>query len=357
MASEMPVLPLVGSRMVAPGFRDPSFSAASIILIAARSLIDPVGLWSSSLAHSRTSGVGDRFGSPTSGVPPSESIRDEKRAIRVLPGRDGVGRAERGAQQPPATAGRIVTESPSLTWVSRAPVKRTSSSLTSTFTNRCSLPSSVTRRFFRPGCLLSRSSTSAPSVAPLPSMVLLPPVWVRRMVGIRTSMAMACGSPRVFGSGAPRKGGSGASSGANARSPSAIPNSGRASCRGPPRACEHWGQEGPFSVVDDGRRRVAEEVGLDDLDLLLAHLAVHDPEAAELHLITGQAGLRTVVPGGHQHVVGVRLGGQADVGARGMGLGGGVRVVDDHRLLAAVVHLSVELQQVGRVELVEGRGP
>ena len=32
--------------------------------------------------------------------------------------------------QPPATAGRIVTESPSLTWVSRAPVKRTSSSLT-----------------------------------------------------------------------------------------------------------------------------------------------------------------------------------------------------------------------------------
>src|SRR3954471_11396779 len=97
MASEMPVLPLVGSRMVAPGFRDPSFSAASIILIAARSLIDPVGLWSSSLAHSRTSGVGDRFGSPTSGVPPSESIRDEKRAIRVLPGRDGVGRAERGS--------------------------------------------------------------------------------------------------------------------------------------------------------------------------------------------------------------------------------------------------------------------
>src|SRR5881398_3389765 len=92
----MPVLPLVGSRIVAPGRSVPSFSAASIILIAARSLIDPVGLWSSSLAHSRTSGVGDRFGSPTSGVPPSESTRDEKRAIRVLPGRDGVGRAERG---------------------------------------------------------------------------------------------------------------------------------------------------------------------------------------------------------------------------------------------------------------------
>jgi hypothetical protein len=36
-------------------------------------------------------------------------------------------------------------------------------------------------------------------VSPLPSTVLLPPVWVRRMVGIRTSMAMACGSPREFG--------------------------------------------------------------------------------------------------------------------------------------------------------------
>ena len=119
----MPVLPLVGSRIVAPGCSDPSFSAASIIAMAARSLIDPVGLWSSSLAHSRTSGVGDRFGSPTSGVPPSESTREAKRAIRALPWRGAGG-------QPPATAGRIVTESPSLTSVSRAPVNRTSSSLT-----------------------------------------------------------------------------------------------------------------------------------------------------------------------------------------------------------------------------------
>src|SRR3954471_23775961 len=149
-----------------------------------------------------------------------------------------------------------------------------------------------------PGCLLSRSSTSAPSVAPLPSTVLLPPVWVRRMVGIRTSMAMACGSPRVFGSGAPRKGGSGASGGGNVRSPSAIPNSGRSSCRARRKPASGGEQEGPSSVVDDGCRRVAEEVGFDDLDLLLAHLAVHDPEAAELHLVTGQAGLRTVVLGG-----------------------------------------------------------
>ena len=38
------------------------------LAMAARSLIDPVGLWSSSLAHNRTSGVGDRFGRPTIGV-------------------------------------------------------------------------------------------------------------------------------------------------------------------------------------------------------------------------------------------------------------------------------------------------
>src|SRR4051812_48156716 len=91
MASEIPVLPLVGSRIVAPGWSDPSFSAASIIAMAARSLIDPVGLWSSSLAHRRTSGVGDRLGSPTSGVPPSESTSEAKRAMAVLLGRSAAG--------------------------------------------------------------------------------------------------------------------------------------------------------------------------------------------------------------------------------------------------------------------------
>src|SRR5215213_10575578 len=72
--------------MVAPGVSEPSFSAASTMEMAARSLIDPVGLWSSSLAHSRTSGVGDRFGSPTSGVPPRESTREAKRAMRSAAG-------------------------------------------------------------------------------------------------------------------------------------------------------------------------------------------------------------------------------------------------------------------------------
>ena len=40
---------------------------------AGRSLTEPVGLRSSSLAHSRTSGDGDSRGSPTSGVLPTES--------------------------------------------------------------------------------------------------------------------------------------------------------------------------------------------------------------------------------------------------------------------------------------------
>src|SRR5215217_4137054 len=72
--------------MVSPALSFPSFSAASIIEMAARSLIEPVGLWSSSLAHSRTSGDGDSDGSPTRGVPPRESTREAKRAIRVSSG-------------------------------------------------------------------------------------------------------------------------------------------------------------------------------------------------------------------------------------------------------------------------------
>src|SRR5690349_11569110 len=75
MASEMPVLPLVGSRIVQPGRSRPSFSAASTILRAARSLMEPVGLRSSSLAQTRTSGDGDNRGRPTRGVPPTESSR------------------------------------------------------------------------------------------------------------------------------------------------------------------------------------------------------------------------------------------------------------------------------------------
>src|SRR4051794_27148350 len=88
MANEMPVLPLVGSRTVQPGVRTPSRSACSTMKNAGRSLMDPVGLRSSSLAHRRTpcspaSQRGDRFGSPTSGVWPRDSSSESKRAIRV----------------------------------------------------------------------------------------------------------------------------------------------------------------------------------------------------------------------------------------------------------------------------------
>src|SRR5690349_8378065 len=79
MASEMPVLPDVGSRMVQPGRSSPSFSASSTIRSAGRSLMEPVGLRSSSLAQRRTSDVGDSLGSPTSGVPPTEARRLSKR--------------------------------------------------------------------------------------------------------------------------------------------------------------------------------------------------------------------------------------------------------------------------------------
>jgi hypothetical protein len=75
IASEIPVLPDVGSRIVQPGRSRPSFSASTSIRSAARSLIDPVGLRSSSLAHSRTSADGDNRGNPTSGVSPMASSR------------------------------------------------------------------------------------------------------------------------------------------------------------------------------------------------------------------------------------------------------------------------------------------
>ena len=52
---------------------------------------------------------------------------------------------------------------------------------------------------------------------------------------------------------------------------------------------------------DDGGRRVAEQVGLDDLDVLLGDLAVDDPEAAELDLSPSAGLLR--LAGGDQDVV------------------------------------------------------
>ena len=103
MASEMPVLPLVGSRMVSPGRSRPASSAARTMNSAARSLMLPVGLRSSSLAQSRTGGapsgtVGESRGSPTSGVPPQASSRLSYRAMAA-------DLSERGGARAAATRG------------------------------------------------------------------------------------------------------------------------------------------------------------------------------------------------------------------------------------------------------------
>ena len=70
IASEMPVLPEVGSRIVWPGAIAPFSSASSISARATRSLTEPVGLCDSSLAQMRTPGLGESRLSSTSGVLP-----------------------------------------------------------------------------------------------------------------------------------------------------------------------------------------------------------------------------------------------------------------------------------------------
>jgi hypothetical protein len=77
IASEMPVLPDVGSRIVCPGRMSPLSSASSIIDRATRSLTDPVGLNDSIFAQIRTPGLGDSRRSSTSGVLPMAWTRSE----------------------------------------------------------------------------------------------------------------------------------------------------------------------------------------------------------------------------------------------------------------------------------------
>src|SRR4051794_32400371 len=85
----------------------------------------------------------------------------------------------------------MVTTSPSDSAVPTAPRKRTSSSLTYTLTNRCSPPESSIRPDRSPGCRASRSANRSASVAPLPSTCFSPPVYLRRIVGMRTETDMA----------------------------------------------------------------------------------------------------------------------------------------------------------------------
>src|SRR5687768_5887720 len=76
MARPVPVLPLVGSTIVPPGFSFPSRSAASTRAIAARSLIDPPGLSASIFATSCGRRSLPRRPSRTRGVLPTASRMD-----------------------------------------------------------------------------------------------------------------------------------------------------------------------------------------------------------------------------------------------------------------------------------------
>ncbi len=83
MASPMPVLPLVASTTVWPGFSSPVFSAASMMPSASRSLMDPSGLRASSFTQRFTCG-GARWLSLTTGVRPTVSRMLAYRAMACL---------------------------------------------------------------------------------------------------------------------------------------------------------------------------------------------------------------------------------------------------------------------------------
>ncbi len=73
MARAMPVLPEDDSSTTDPGPSRPSFSASSIMALAARSLTEPPGFWPSSLARMRTVRLGLSAETSTSGVLPTRS--------------------------------------------------------------------------------------------------------------------------------------------------------------------------------------------------------------------------------------------------------------------------------------------
>ena len=67
--------------IVSPGLTAPRRSASSISARAVRSLIEPVGLWLSSFARTRTSGLGEMCCSSTSGVSPMVATRSGETAV------------------------------------------------------------------------------------------------------------------------------------------------------------------------------------------------------------------------------------------------------------------------------------
>src|ERR1700761_4016781 len=74
MASAMPVLPLVGSRMMVSGLISPAFSAASIMATPIRSLTLPAGLKDSSLAATSATAPAVTRRNRTRGVFPVSSV-------------------------------------------------------------------------------------------------------------------------------------------------------------------------------------------------------------------------------------------------------------------------------------------
>ena len=79
---------------------------------------------------------------------------------------------------------------------------------------------------------------------------------------------------------------------------------------------------------------------IDHPERLLGDHAVEDAERPDLGAVR--------VAGGHQQVVRLRPAGEPDVGTGRVGFGGGVRVVDHHRLLVRVVHLPPHPQLLPR---------
>src|SRR5262249_24793452 len=90
MASPMPVLPLVASITVWPGFSSPLRSAASITPSASRSFTEPSGLKASSLTNSSTPG-GANLAILTTGVRPTVSRMFSYRLAIVNLGREILG--------------------------------------------------------------------------------------------------------------------------------------------------------------------------------------------------------------------------------------------------------------------------
>src|SRR3954462_2739491 len=125
--------------------------------------------------------------------------RDRRPEQRAGPGSAG----RRLGDQPPATAGRMDTVSPSDTGVSSDPRYRTSSSFRYTLMNRCRPPSSAITFFVMPGYRDSRSFRTSTSVEPSALTFASLPVCFRKIVGSFTVTAIGSATPHSSLAGTP----------------------------------------------------------------------------------------------------------------------------------------------------------